>query len=120
MIEESSLTMQTVDGVIVAVVNVSELTSGDTDAVLARLRESVGSGQCPKVVLDLTKVKFVDSVALGALVVMLRRVKQNDGRLALAGLSGHTLKVMQVTGLERVFEMHPNVPAAIAEFNKPA
>ena len=70
--------------------------------------------------VDLSKIRAIDSVALGALVVLLRRVKQNQGRLALVGLSGHAMKVLQVTGLEKVFDLFDDVAAAMASLSRPS
>ena len=97
----------------------AELTSAAADALLNRLRESMAAGEAVRLVLDLGNVKFIDSVALGSLVVLLRRVKEARGRLALTGLAGHCLKVMEVTGLGRVFEVYADVPAAAEALQRP-
>ena len=61
----------------------------------------------------------MDSVAMGGMVVLLRRVKRAEGRLALAGLSGHCLNVMQVTGLEKVFDLYASVQDALEGIRRP-
>jgi len=112
MAEQSILSERRVGDAVVATVELSELTSAVAETLLAKLRESLSAGGTVKVVLDLSNVKFIDSVALGSLVVLLRRIKEAKGRLALTGLAGHCLRVFQVTGLEKVFEVYPDVPAA--------
>jgi anti-sigma B factor antagonist len=67
-------------------------------------------------IVDLSKVKFIDSIALGSLVVLLRRVKATDGRLAMTGLSGHSRRVLQVTGLDNVLDLFDGTDTAMAEF----
>jgi anti-anti-sigma factor len=47
----------------------------------------------------------MDSSSLGMLVTCLKRVRERDGRLVLAGVSGSPLKVFTLTGLDRVFDM---------------
>lgn len=103
----------------IATIEVSEISSGVTDALLAWRDELPGGSRPPKLVVDLAKVKFVDSVALGALVVLLRRIKQDDGRLALAGLTGHGMRILQVTGLEKVFELFDDVSSALESLRRP-
>ena len=119
MTEHSAVSFQAVDDATIAVVELSELDSAVTDALLADLGRRVGSGEGIKLILDLSRVKFMDSVAMGGMVVLLRRVKQAEGHLALAGLSGHCLNVMQVTGLEKVFDLYPSVQAAVEGLRRP-
>jgi anti-sigma B factor antagonist len=94
-----------------------ELTSGGVESLLECLTARMDGGQPVQLVMDLSGVKFINSVSMGAMVVLLRRIKSRGGRLALAGLSGHCLNVMKVTGLDRVFEMHETVDAALAAFD---
>lgn len=119
MSENNLLNERRVGDILIATVESSELTSGAADTLLERLRELMAAGQAAKLVLDLSNVKFIDSVALGSLVVLLRRVKEAQGRLALSGLTGHCRRVMEVTGLQRVFELHPDVPAATEALQSP-
>ena len=58
--------------------------------------------------LDMTKVEFLDSSSLGALVMCLKRMRERDGRLVLAGVAGTPMKVLNLTGLDGVFELAPS------------
>jgi anti-anti-sigma factor len=74
------------------------------DHVLALIGESP-----PNVVLDLSAVGFMDSSSLGMLVTCLKRVRERDGRFVLLGVSGSPMKVLSLTGLDRVFEVVPSM-----------
>jgi anti-sigma B factor antagonist len=65
------------------------------------------------VIADLSRVEFIDSTGLGALIGSLRRLREQDGWLTLVISAPRTLKVFQVTGLTRVFAIHGTVAAAI-------
>jgi anti-sigma B factor antagonist len=56
-----------------------------------------------QVTVDLEAVGFVDSTALGVLVGGLKRLRQLDGDLTLRSPSPRTLKVLEITGLTKVF-----------------
>ncbi len=58
-----------------------------------------------RIALDLSQVDFMDSSSLGMLVTCLKRIRERDGELILAGVSGSPLKVFTLTGLDRVFEL---------------
>lgn len=120
MSEQNTLSEQRLGDLRVLVVQAVELTPNVADALLSKQQESLAAGESIKLVLDLSEVKFIDSVALGTLVVLLRRIKEGKGRLAMAGLGGHCLRVMQVTGLEKVFELYEDVAAAAEALRNPA
>ena len=61
-----------------------------------------------RLALDLTKVDFMDSSSLGSLVTCLKRLRERDGRLVLIGVGGTPMKVLTLTGLDRVFEIVPS------------
>ncbi|MGZ8585581.1 MAG: STAS domain-containing protein [Actinomycetota bacterium] len=60
------------------------------------------------IALDMTQVSFMDSSSLGMLVTCLKRIRERDGRLVLAGVTGSPLKVFALTGLDRVFDLVPS------------
>ena len=62
-------------------------------------------GGVDRLALDLTKVDFMDSSSLGSLVTCLKRIREQDGRLVLVGVGGTPMKVLTLTGLDRVFEI---------------
>lgn len=57
-----------------------------------------------RLAIDMSKVDFMDSSSLGMLITCLKRVREGEGRLVLVGLQGSPMKVMALTGLDRVFE----------------
>jgi anti-anti-sigma factor len=70
------------------------------DHILASL------GEPPiRIALDLSKVDFMDSSSLGMLVTCLKRIRERDGRLTIVGISGSPMKVLALTGLDRVFDL---------------
>lgn len=58
-----------------------------------------------RIALDLSRVPFMDSSSLGVLVMGLKRLREKGGELALVGPTGSPLKVLALTGLDRVFQI---------------
>ena len=119
MAEENILSERSLGDLKVVVVQSAELTAHVADALLSRLRDGLAAGEVAKLALDLSSVKFIDSVALGTLVIVLRRIKEAKGRLAVVGLTGHCRRVMQVTGLEKVFELYDDLAGAAEALQTP-
>ena len=65
------------------------------------------------IVVDMEQVEFLDSTGLGVLVGGLKRVRSHDGSMTLVCTQERLLKIFRITGLTRVFEIHPDVDAAV-------
>jgi anti-sigma B factor antagonist len=78
-----------------------------------RLVELVSEGHY-KIIVDMTKVEFLDSTGLGVLVGGLKRVRSHDGQLALVCNQERIYKIFRITGLTKVFPIHETVDAAVA------
>jgi anti-sigma B factor antagonist len=65
-----------------------------------------------RVVLDLSKVTFMDSSGLGALLGGHRRARLLDGEIRLAAPSARVLEILRLTNLDRVFDLYLTVAAA--------
>jgi anti-sigma B factor antagonist len=81
--------------------------TGEIDILSAgRLRETLmavcNSGE-PRVVVDMTNVTFMDSTGLSALVSSAKRFRSAGGEVALRSPGPSVRKVMEITGLTRVF-----------------
>ncbi|MEM9575443.1 MAG: STAS domain-containing protein [Pseudomonadota bacterium] len=66
------------------------------------------------VVLDLSKVDFIDSSGLGAIVAAMKHMGQ-DRKLALAGLTPTVERVFKLTRMDSVFSVFPTLEGALAE-----
>lgn len=80
----------------------------------AKLNDLVVGGHVD-LVLDLSGVDFVDSTGLGALIGTRRRVHAFHGSLALVIPNEAVMKVFTITGLEKVFDIHDTLDAALAD-----
>lgn len=67
------------------------------------------------IIVDLTKVSFMDSTGLGTLVAGLKRVKENEGTLSLVCSNRPVLRVLSITGLTNVFPIHETLNDAIGQ-----
>lgn len=91
---------------------------GEADvSTVARLREelvrAVGEGG-PAYVVDLSRVPFLDSTALGVLVGRLKAVRSAGGDLVLVTDDQRLLRNFAITGLDKVFGIFPTIGEATA------
>lgn len=81
-------------------------------------RESVQSlmKNQTKVVLDMSKMKFVDSSGLGALISCLRDTNARKGDFRLSAMSRSVLALFELMRMHRVFSIHDSVDGAVSSF----
>jgi anti-sigma B factor antagonist len=65
-----------------------------------------------RVVIDFSRVTFFDSTALGVLVGFNRNLAAT-GILAIAAANRHVLRIFELTGLDRTFDLFPTIDAAL-------
>ena len=63
----------------------------------------------PRVVLDMSRVAFLDSSGLGAVVAVMKALAP-DRKLELSGLTATVQKVFRLTRMDSVFTIHDQVP----------
>ena len=61
----------------------------------------------------------MNSVSLGALVTFQQQIKRGGGKLAVVGVTGHCMKLMEVTGLVRVFQLREDLAGALEWVRRP-
>jgi len=89
---------------------------GEVDAHTAprvrdRLRELVDDGHV-RIAIDAEAVEFMDSTGLGVLVGALKRVREHDGTLTLVCTRPNLLRLLAITGLDKVFPVFRSVDDA--------
>ena len=92
---------------------------GELDlSTVTQLRDSLAHlATCPRLVIDLSAVPFVDSAGLGALVGAIRRVREHGGDVVVA-CSRRTLgRLLRMTGFEGIVTVTETVGEALASLD---
>jgi anti-anti-sigma factor len=66
------------------------------------------------VVLDFSKLEYMNSGGIGLLVTLLVRAQRGGGRLVATGLSAHYRQIFELTRLDEAIEIHDDETAAVA------
>ncbi|MFI1577061.1 STAS domain-containing protein [Embleya sp. NPDC020630] len=95
---------------------------GEVDyAVVPELREHVRRAVADgdhRIVLELTRVEFLDSTGIGTLVAARRLLRSTGGslRLVMPGNNDHHVnRVFTALGLRRLFDVHPDLTEALSD-----
>jgi anti-sigma B factor antagonist len=82
---------------------VDVLTSPRLKTALAGIVDSGAT----TLVLNLDQVRYMDSTGLGVIVSALKTIREKDGVIVLTGLSPHLMKIFEITGLRKIFDVYP-------------
>ncbi|MEI6862914.1 MAG: STAS domain-containing protein [Candidatus Omnitrophota bacterium] len=74
------------------------------------------SQKTPKIVINLSKVTYVDSSGLATLVELLKNMRSYNGRMRLACMSPKIKSLFEITKLEKLFEILADEETAITNF----
>jgi anti-sigma B factor antagonist len=112
-LEDLSIHVHVVDGM-----QVFELTGSldiaTSPAVRAALVSASERGD-HRLIVDLTRLEFLDSTGLGALIGAQRRAKEFGGEVRVVAKEGQILRLLRITGLLKVFGVFGTLDAAIQD-----
>ena len=83
-----------------------------TNDSLGAFQAAVTESNQPRLIIDMTGVPHVDSMAIGGLVRAYVACQKAGRRLALTGLNHRVKNVLALTGVEALFEVYPSVSLA--------
>lgn len=96
-----------------------ELDLWVVDQLDSAVQQAVADGVL-LVVLDLSGLTFCDSSGLGGLLRASRLVREADGTLLVAGARDAVQRLLQLTSMERVLTIVPDVSAALVALRRAA
>ncbi|WP_431969084.1 STAS domain-containing protein [Actinacidiphila sp. bgisy160] len=70
-------------------------------------------------VLDLGFVTFMDSMGLGVIVAITKRIREREGSLRLASVSGRILRILDLSGMRESYEIYPSAEEATGSAPSP-
>ena len=104
------------EGAVAVVALAGRLTINDQPGQLkAAIADALNAG-ARHALLDLSGVNYIDSTRLGELIAAHVTVTRQGGRLKLAGAPHRILELLQIAGLEDVFEHYDTVAEALPTF----
>ena len=104
-IEAGPLTVQVgADGDAIQITAAGELDQA-TAGVLDRELKKAEATSARQIILDLSRVEFIDSAGLKTLVIAARRSQADSNRFAVAPGAGQVAKMLRLTGIEQILTL---------------
>jgi anti-sigma B factor antagonist len=109
------LTHREIDGVVVLEPKGKIMGGPDATMLHDMLHDFIAQNK-RKVVIDLSKVEWMNSTGLGILISGLTTLRNNGGELKLAGITEKIESLLTITKLITVFENYDSVEEAAKSF----
>ena len=84
-------------------------------SIESELEQLVDSGS-NNIILELSGVEYLSSSGIRVLISIMRKIKDNNGRLVLSSITDLIKKILKTVELEDLFEVYENVDEALASF----
>jgi anti-sigma B factor antagonist len=97
-----------------AVISLSNFILGGNDALaFTKELEALGNQNLKFVIIELTQVELMNSSGLGMLVSGISTLKKYNITMFLCNLPEKITNLLQITHLDKVFKVFPNVETAL-------
>lgn len=116
-LQEESMSMKEEkrDDVTILMLKGKLMGGAETSAVHNRIKELVEAGE-KKIIMDLGKVKWMNSSGLGALMASLTTVKNSGGELKLTSVAEKVESLLMITQLIKIFDTKRTIEDAMESF----
>jgi anti-sigma B factor antagonist len=109
------MTIETQGPILVARVEDTQLGADSADEFKARILAELPTER-GRIAINLSKVDFVDSSGLGALVSLLKAVRPG-GELVLCGIRSSVQEILRLTHLDSVFHCKADEKSAVSSLS---
>ena len=86
-------------------------------SIADQLYDLVDKRACRKLILDLTKVRYFSSQALGVLISLYKKSQAIKGSVVLCGVNDELMKLFKLTNLHKFFRISADEKEALASFS---
>ncbi len=107
---------KTVNGILVVIPLEKRIDASSATDFKQKLIDWISQGH-RRILLDLSRVDFVDSSGLGAIVSGLKTIGTN-GDMVICGIRDTVMSLFQLTRMNRVFQIFPSQDEAVQALTK--
>ena len=88
----------------------------NTSLELRKVFDELVRSQIKKIIIDFSKVPYIDSSGLATLIELLQRLKKNNGKLRICSVTEKVKNIFEITKLHKLFEIYDDQESALESF----
>ncbi len=105
-----NIQLQKNDGLTTATLDETRMDASAAPEFKAAMEDIILSGN-NQLILDISKLSFMDSSSLGAMVAVLKQIG-GTGKMVIIGASGAVLELFKLTRMDRIFTLTSDIETA--------
>jgi anti-sigma B factor antagonist len=105
--------VRSADGGVAVIELEGDVTAASEDELMAAYRDAASDG-APGIVLDFTRLDYMNSSGIGLLVTLIVRARRAHQQVSAFGLSDHYRQIFELTRLDEVISVHAGEDEALA------
>ena len=90
--------------------------SANAQAFFQELESAIGSDD-RAVVMDMERLAYISSAGLRVILQTARKLQQQQAKFAICSLTGSVREVFEISGFDRVIDIHSTQAEAVAAVN---
>jgi anti-sigma B factor antagonist len=110
-----TFTVREKNGVLILTIEGPMIGGPDATSLSEKIHEFIAGGKI-RFLVDMSSVDWMNSSGLGILIGGLSTVRSRGGQLKLLHVGKKVRELLEITKLDRIFEIHDQEEAAIASF----
>ncbi len=119
MSNESHISVHNEGEVLILEIQETRISEGRIlEALSCELEAVLQDRECSKVLLDLHHVELMSSGMVGVLVSFYHELTERNGHFVLSGVRPPVQKVFEITRLDQLFRLEPDVTHGVTHLNK--
>lgn len=99
---------------ILIVTLIGELDHSSAEEVRIKIDDRIERDDIRKVILNFSKVTFMDSSGIGAVVGRYKKINNKDGKLCIAETSKNVDRIFEMAGLYKLINKYNTVDEAVS------
>ncbi|GAB6156940.1 hypothetical protein JCM39194_01400 [Desulfotomaculum varum] len=92
-----------------------DLDLGVADQLRKTLDNQLDEKKIKNLILNLTRVTFIDSSGLGVILGRYKRLVNKGGKVILVGAQPQVKRILELSGLLQIMEDYPDEPKALSK-----
>lgn len=116
--DDSRLRIERVDGIVkVSFVDRNILDDANIQQIGDEITSIIENEDAPKLLISFANVDHLSSAALGTLITIHNRLKEEGGQLRLSDIDPQIYEVFEITRLHKLFDIHDTSESAMESFS---
>lgn|GEM_PF-18010 len=94
---------------------VGELDHHSAEYIKSKVDSEIIKSSTKNMIFDFSKVSFMDSSGIGTIIGRYKKIKNLNGKTAIANISPQTKRIIEMSGLLKIIQIYESIDIAVSE-----